>query len=375
LSDKRFFISAGEASGDLHAANLMRELKRLRPDSEFLGLGGAEMARAGCRLLEDTVARSGMWFMHLWKNFFWYLRLLHRAVRSLDEFKPDAVVLVDNPGFNVRLALHARERNIPVIYYIAPQTWAWGQWRINKITRRVNRMLVILPFEEEFWRRFGMTADYVGHPLFDYLASLDLPANRTREERKVGLFPGSRITEATRLLPIMLGAVRLIAEQMPDVRFAVSRPREQLCDAVEKIIETHGKGLPISIEDTHDLAQTSTVCITASGTATLELAYFGTPMVVIYRVVFYGKPVCPIFVTTDYISLVNIIANREIVPELFMYHDDTKGIAEATMRFLRDEDYRERCGRELLELSRWFGKAGASRRAAESIVKFLKGLS
>ena len=178
----KIFISAGEASGDLHGANLVKELRRLEPEAVIYGLGGPRMAEVGCSLQEDMVKGSGMWFWHVWTNFFHYLRILREIVSGFVTDPPDAVVLIDSPGFNVRIAAHAKARGIPVIYYITPQTWAWASMRLPKIARRVDKMLNILPFEPDLWRRYGMDCEYVGHPIFDHLAQLPLkPVQRVED--------------------------------------------------------------------------------------------------------------------------------------------------------------------------------------------------
>jgi len=368
----KLFLSAGEASGDLHAANLIRQIKAIRPDAEFVGLGGPRMEEAGCKCLVDMVAHSGMWFMHLWKNFFRFLGILHKAVRSLEEDRPDAVVLVDNPGFNVRLALHAKERGIPVIYYIAPQTWAWGSWRIKKMSRRIDRMLVILPFEAQFWKRFGVDARFVGHPLFDQLDSLRLPRDVARDRNRIGLLPGSRITEVEKLLPIMLGAARIIRDSLPAAKFSVACAGGKLEDVVDALAARHAPDLDLEKTDVHHVIRSSAVCVTASGTATLELAYFGTPMVVLYRVVWYGLPVCPIFVSTEYISLINILAGREVVPELCLFSDNSRLLAREVLGFLRDPKRRERCAEEMRRVVAKIGRPGASAAAAEAVIEFVQ---
>jgi len=367
---RKIFISVGEASGDAHGANLIKAIHEIDPDVEFRGLGGPKMAEAGCRCITDVTAKSGMWVRHIVQNYFHYRRLFHRAVQTFDADPPDALVLIDHPVFNVALARKAKERGIPVIYYICPQTWAWGSWRIKKMARRIDKMLVILPFEQAFWRKFGVEAEYVGHPIFDRLCEEDVPEKSSDGPPLVGLLPGSRMNEIKNLFPIMLKTADALHEEFPDVRFRAVCAREDHVAPMEDM--AGGSGLvEIEAGDPHDLMKTATICMVASGTASLELAYFRMPMVVLYRIVWFGRLVCPIFVNTDHISLVNLLAGKEIVPELCMFRDNFRAVADKTAELLRDETKQETCINELDKLCQEIAKPGASARAAKAALEFL----
>ncbi|MEW6359839.1 MAG: lipid-A-disaccharide synthase [Planctomycetota bacterium] len=367
---RKIFISVGETSGDAHGANLMKAIREIAPDVEFRGLGGPLMAEAGCRCITDATAKSGMWVRHIVQNYFHYRRLFYKAIETFDADRPDGLVLIDHPIFNVALARKAKERGIPVIYYICPQTWAWGSWRIKKMARRIDKMLVILPFERAFWQRFGVEAEYVGHPAFDHLCMEDVPPKVSSGPSLVGLLPGSRMNEIKNLFPIMLKAAEVLHQEFPDVRFRAVCARK---DHVGPMREMAGGSGLVEIEagDPHELMKAAMLCMVTSGTTTLELAYFRTPMVVLYRIIWFGRLVCPIFVNTDRISLVNLLADKEIVPELCMFSDNYRAVAEKTARLLRDESRRRACADELDKLCREVAHPGASARAAKAVLQFL----
>lgn len=371
----KIFVSAGETSGDLHGANLIKEIKRLRPEAHVYGLGGPHMAQVGCALHEDLVKRSGMWFWHVWTNYFHYLRVLREVVSGFVTDPPDAAVLIDSPGFNVRVAAHAKERGIPVIYYIAPQTWAWASMRFPKIARRVDKMLNILPFEPELWRMYGVDCEYVGHPIFDHLTSLQLsPVQRVEDPTAplIGLLPGSRYHEIGDLLPIMLGAARIIKRYIPGAKFQVVCANADLGELAKKIVVEQDVLVDVLVGAPYDLMRTATLCLVSCGTANLELAYFGTPMVVLYRMVWYGFWVKDCFISTDYISLVNILTGREVVPECLMLTDNHTWVASRALELLQDEQKRRACIVGLKELCEKIGQPGASRRAAQGVLEIIE---
>lgn len=369
---KKIFISVGEASGDAHAAHLIDEIRKIEGDAEFLGLGGPKMTEAGCRCLTDVTAKSGMWVRHIVENYLHYRRIFHDAIRCFDEEKPDALVLIDHPVFNVPLALRAKERGIPVIYYICPQTWAWGSWRIKRMARRIDKMLVILPFERAFWRKFGVDSEYVGHPVFDHLCSHPVPERKETGERLIGLLPGSRMTEIEKLFPLMLGAADILHGRFADARFKSICTREEHVGPMQEMAGDRDF-VEIVAGDPHDLMKAATFCMVTSGTATLELAYFRTPMLVLYRVIWYGRPFVAVFASTDYISLPNLLAGKEIVPELCLFSDNHRAVAAKTAEILGDDSRRQACIGELDKLCAEIAKPGASARTARAVLDYLNG--
>jgi lipid-A-disaccharide synthase len=371
----KIFVSAGEASGDMHGANLVRELKRLRPDAIVYGLGGPRLAEVGCEVLEDTVKRSGMWFWHVWTNFFHYLRILRELVSGFVLDPPDAVLLIDSPGFNVRVAAHAKARNIPVIYYITPQAWAWASMRFPKIARRVDKMLNILPFEQDLWRKYGVDSEYVGHPIFDHLASLRLPPVQRVEDLKaplIGLLPGSRYREIDDLLPIMLDAAKIIKAQLPGARFRLVCAQEGLRQRVDRVLAAHDVAVEVEVGPPYDLMRQATLCLVKCGTANLELAYFDTPMVALYRVVWYAFWVWGVYVSTDWISIANILMGRQMVPECVMLRHNPEWVARQSLDLLQDESKRRACLSDFKEFRDKFGRPGASARVAARLLEVIE---
>ncbi|HUV39782.1 MAG TPA: lipid-A-disaccharide synthase, partial [Planctomycetota bacterium] len=287
----RLFFSAGDVSGDLHAANVIREIRRLRPDAVLEGLGGDRMQAAGCTIRHPLTGMNVMWL----KNVLRHMGTIFRTQRdTLDHFtrhRPDAVVLVDFPGYNLRLARRLWKHRIPVIYYISPQIWAWHASRIHRIRRHVTKVLCILPFEEKIYRDAGVPVEFVGHPLFDHLDEVTLDEGFCRQLRAeapgrlIGLLPGSRDQEIRALLPVMAMAAARVLHALPDTLFAVSCLDERRETIVREVLAKHPR-LPVRVfrGRTFEVMKEADFCMVASGTATLELAHYNTPMTILYRV-------------------------------------------------------------------------------------------
>ncbi len=376
---KRIMFVAGENSGDQHAARVIRELRGLLPGVETFGLGGERMEAEGM-VLEENLAQKlpiiGM--TQVAKNYGKLKELLARTDRMLAERRPDALVLVDYPGFNLRVSRMAKRLGIPVIYYISPQVWAWHRSRLRIIAENVERMLVILPFEADFYRAAGVAATYVGHPLQDNAETVRPREETLRElgldpsRKVVGLIPGSRESEVVRHLSVQLEAARLIQKQMPECQFVVPRastiPRPLLDKYLNRfpdvrvaVAEHHLK----SVRGSLDFA----VC--KSGTSTLELALLGVPMVIIYKVSALTYWIARAVVKIKYIGLVNIVAGDEVAPEMIQDAANPKAISAAVLKYFTDPGAAARIKTKLHEVSRKLGGAGASRRAAEAIAEIV----
>jgi len=373
------YIVAGEASGDLHAANLARAIHRLAPDVRMRGMGGPRMAEAGVELREDLIATSVMGIRHVMSQLMFFFALLRRFRMELASDPPDAMVLVDFPGFNFALARTAAHRGIPCAYYVCPQLWAWAPWRVQKARRLFDLLLVIFPFEKPFFEGGRARVEYVGHPLFDALAEVDPgDAVRIREglgfaggERVLGLFPGSRTQEVRSLLPTMLPAAERIARAVPGYRPVVSCHRPGLRPAIEEGLRRHRVAFPILDGSAHGLMQASAFALVASGTATLELAYFGTPMVVLYRIAPLERRVFDLFIlTSPFISTVNILSGGRIVPEAVLDRDRPGWVARTAIPLAREGEARARCLDGLARLRPSF-RPGATERAAREILAWL----
>lgn len=360
-------VVAGEASGDLHASEVVRELKSLLPALETFGIGGDLLAAEGMRLLHHAREMGIVGLFNVLRSLRMFRRIFRDFLAALERERPDAVLLVDYPGFNLRVAKRCRALGIPVVYYISPQVWAWRQGRVKAIARMVDRMIVILPFEEEFYRGHGVPAVYVGHPLIDELAGVEHGERPPSSPLTLALLPGSRRSEIEVLLPPMLDAVRELGEvdafvlQAPTITSA----------ALLEIMQRRGIFVRIVAHDGGPAVAAADVALSSSGTATLECAVIGTPVIVMYRLTTVTYWLARRLVKVPHFSLVNIIAGKKVVPELMQREVNGRRIA-AEVRSLARPDEHARVRRQLSEVRRRLGAPGASRRAAEAIVAALK---
>jgi lipid-A-disaccharide synthase len=375
----RIFISAGEPSGDLHGANLARHLQELHPGVECVGFGGERMEAAGCRLLYPLSRLAVMWFLRVLANAPRFLSLLSRADRYFRHHRPDAVVLIDYPGFHWWLARRAHFHGIPVFYFVPPQLWAWAGWRVKKMQRFVDHVLCTLPFEVDWYGRRGVDAHFVGHPYFDELRLQQLDADFVARQGQAGglvvaLLPGSRTQEVTRNLPTLVRAVALIHEGCPAARFLVASFKEeqrQLADAALR-----GSGLPVEthVGRTPEIIHLAHACVAVSGSVGLELLYHGKPSAVVYRVGRLDLAVARRVMTTRYISLVNLLAGKELFPEFLTDRCEAEAVAGHVLRWLNEPaEYEARC-HELAELRQRVGEPGACARAAAFVLGRLGAL-
>jgi lipid-A-disaccharide synthase len=372
---QELLVVAGEASGDLHGARLVSELRALVPDLTFFGLGGDELSAAGL----DSVAHSAEISV---VGITEVLRILKRArelfaalLAEVDRRRPVAAVLIDFPDFNLRLARELKKRGVPVVYYISPQVWAWRRGRVKTISQVVDRMLVLFPFEVDFYRRFGVDVVHVGHPLVDEVPQLASTWEKGEPAGpfRLALLPGSRVSEVEALLPVMLAAVRRLAHELPvEARLirAPTIPQEML----EEEIELSGLPVRIVAEDRFAAIADSHVALCASGTATLEVGLLGTPMVMLYRLGSWTWLLARFLVRLPYVSLVNLVLGRKVVPELLQGQASAERIALETEHLLIDEREREEMREALAEVRGRLGSGGASRRAAGEIADLLRGL-
>ncbi len=375
----RIFLSAGEASGDLLGGNLMRELNRLRPGIEYSGLGGPTMEAAGLRNHRDLTQEGIMGILPVIKAAPDLIRLIREVGRLFDEIRPDAFVPIDYPGLNFVLSKMARRRGIPVIFYVSPQLWAWGQWRARKVRRRVDRMLVILPFEEEFFAARGVTTRYVGHPLVDRLTGVTDPDDviaeiRAGSDRVLGLLPGSRLQEVRHLLPIMLRTARTLVDRHPDLRVVLPAPPagKERGALIRELLASDPQSPAELISDVpHGVMRHADSCLVASGTATAELAFLGTPMSILYQVSPTARFFARYLLRVPRIGMANILAGREAVPEFFFAEPPYEEIARATEGHLFDGPTRERTLAELARVKEILGPPGASERAAREVLDHL----
>lgn len=350
----RIFFSVGEPSGDLHGANLIRELRRREPAVECVGYGGPRMESAGCQLHTDLTQYAVMWFFRVLIQLHRFYGLYRRADRFLATERPDAVVLIDYPGFNWWIARAAKRHGIPVFYYGVPQMWAWAGWRIKKMRRLVDHVLCKLPFEADWYQARGCRATYVGHPYFDETTRHQLDEEFLRQQRPAGrgplvtILPGSRTQEVQANLPDFLSAVRQIRSRVPHARFAIAAFNEKQAAWARTAVARSGQAVEVHVGKTPELIHVATCCLACSGSVSLELLHHEKPTVILYRVSRLAFEVQKFFRKVKFITLVNLLATRDPVPGRYVPHDpDEVGAEETPM-----PEYLTACDRSS-SLARW----------------------
>lgn len=372
----RLFFCVGDVSADQHAAALIRELRARRPDVIVEGLGGPRMAEAGCRLLDTLTTMNVMWFSNLVSVFRRAHRLQREALAHMAAHPPDAVVMLDFPGFNLMLARRLKKLGVPVIYYISPQFWAWLPGRIRKIKARVGKMLCIFPFEEKLYRDAGVPVEHVGHPLFDHLAGMSLDAEFRRSLRDggpeplIGLLPGSRRQEIRDLLPIMAKAGAIVRREMPKAAFVVACPNEEMESLAADVLKRYDLPARIVRGRTYEVMAEADLCMVKAGTATMELVHFGTPMMILYRVNVPGILLDKMLRRTEFIGMPNILLGREAVPERLMWRDQPERVAALALDIARRPERRAEIRAALASLRKDIDWPGASGRAADAVLRF-----
>ena len=364
----RLLVSSGEASGDLYAAELIRHLAPLTPDLEVFGLGGDRLAGQGARLLAHARELAVVGLLEVVTHLRRIRRIFHRVLDEVDRKRPDAAVLIDYPDFNLRLARQLAARGVPVLYYVSPQVWAWRRGRLRAIRDTVSRMIVIFPFEEALYREAGVPVSFVGHPLVDLvqpsmerdavLSGLGLDPGRPM----VALLPGSRAQELAHHLPRMAATVRLLRERRADLQFALALAPSMDAARVAKAFD----GLPVHVVSgrTHDVLASCAAAIVASGTATVEAALLGAPMVVVYHLSSITYALGRRFVRVPHYAMVNLIAGRPVVAELIQKGFTPEATAAEVLSLIEDPARRERMRDDMAEVRARLGAPGASARAA-----------
>jgi lipid-A-disaccharide synthase len=362
----KYYIVAGEASGDLHASNLIRELKKKDPQAEFRCWGGDMMKAQGAVLVKHYRDLAFMGFTEVAMNLRTILANIELCKTDILSWKPDVVILVDYPGFNLRIAGFVKEKGFRVFYYISPAIWAWKQSRVHKIKKSVDKMFTILPFEKDFYKRFDFDVDFVGHPLLDALQhSQENDLTVHTEKPIIALLPGSRKQEISRMLPVML-AVR---KQFPEYHFVLAGAPSITKEYYESIIA--GDKVEVVYGQTYKLLRQSFAALVTSGTATLEAGLFRVPQVVCYKAGSISYHIAKRLVKIKYISLVNLIMDKPIVTELIQDDFNETRLALELRKITTDTANRERMLKELDELKVKLGGPGASERLAGLMVNYL----
>ena len=370
----RYYFIAGEASGDLHASNLMRELKIQDQDAKFRCWGGDLMQRQGAELVKHYRDLAFMGFMEVLSHLPTILKNFHFCERDILTFHPDVLILVDYPGFNLRMAKFATQHGIRVFYYISPQLWAWRSSRVKTIKKWVERMFVILPFEQKFYDRYGYRVDYVGHPLLDVINDAlkvksrqeFLRSNELPDCLMIALLPGSRAMEIKKMLRIMMS----VRPFFPDYQFVVAGAPSIPRDFYTEILRDTGVGLVMN--QTYDLLSQSSAALVTSGTATLETALMGVPQVVCYKGNFLSYLIARLLVHVEYISLVNLISGKMLVPELIQSELNRTNLVNELSMILENEYTRQTTIDGYQSLKQQLGGRGASNRAVSKMIQYLK---
>ncbi len=361
----RIYLISGEDSGDLHTGNLLKAIRLQRPGWEFRGIGGDQMAAQGMALIAHVRDINYMGFAEVLRHLGDIRKLFKQVKSDVEAWKPDAVILTDYPGFNLRIARFFHEKGIPVYYYISPQLWAWKKGRIRHIRSFVKRMLVILPFEEKFYQKEGVEVDFVGHPLLDALA--DQPP-RQPEKGVIALLPGSRKQEIKRMLPVFLE----IARQFPALKFVIAGAPSQSAAFYEEIIGD--APVELAMNQTYAVLRRAEAALVTSGTATLETAMLGVPEVVCYRGSNLSYQIGKRLIKVPFISLVNLIVGKKLVEELIQQDMNPQRL-QAELRALLTPEKQAALSSGYQELREKLGGAGASATAAEKIISLQESLA
>jgi lipid-A-disaccharide synthase len=368
------WISAGEASGDIHAAALLSALREVEPALSALGMGGPALTKAGCDVRFPMRLISLVGLTEVLSGLPRILRLLGQVKRVLMEARPRAVILIDCPDFHFRVARIAKKLGIPVYYYVSPQVWAWRSGRVEFLRRFTRRVLCILPFEKDFYAARGMDVDYVGHPLMDQMPLVELDTMRPDPDL-LGLLPGSRRKEITALLPEFAGAARLLRERLPNLKLALARAPGVDESFLRQFLPPE---LPVTIfppEDRYRMMRQSRALLAASGTVTLEAALIGTPTVVAYKLSALSFAIGKAVVQVKWASLPNLIMGREIFPELLQEKAKAGLLAERVRPWLAEDIALAAARSDLAGLRAKVGGPGAAHRAAAIILDDLRTLS
>ena len=368
----RIMIVSGEPSGDLHGSGLVRELKRKSPGCEIFGIGGDKMRAAGMDLIYHIRELSVMGFLEVIQH----LPLLRSVERTLEAIvkarRPSVLVLIDYPGFNLRFARVARKLGMKIVYYISPQVWAWNPGRVKKMKGLIDKMLVVFPFEVDLYRAEGIDVEFTGHPLLDVFTEPQGRAEFCKRygfdpgKKIVGLAPGSRRQEIERMFPVMLGAARILHRER-GVQLAVAVSSVLELDFLKSFLRDD---LPVELirDATYDVMKNSDMVLVTSGTATLETAYYGTPMIVVYKTSIMTYLIVRLLIRIRNIGLVNIVAGEQVVPELLQGRANAQLLAREAAALLADPNLLNEISHRLGAVREKLGTPGASGRAAEAIL-------
>lgn len=365
-------IVSGEYSADIHGSNLVNEIKKINPEIEFFGVGGKLMKEAGVDIEYDLTKLAIIGFIEPIKKYFFLKKLLNRFVERIKKENPALLILIDYPGFNLRLAKEVYKLNIPIFYYIAPQVWAWGEYRLKKIKKYIKKVINILPFEEKIYKETGIDCEFVGHPALDIVRPTMLKENFLKELcltpdiKTIGIFPGSREQEVKKLLPVMIEVAKGIKKRIEKIQFVIA-----LSPSIQIDFDLPAElGIKVIKDRQYDVMNISDLIIAASGTVSLEACLLEIPIIILYKLNFFSFILARVLAKVKYISLVNIIENKKIIPE-FVQRFKINDIIEESIKLLYDEKSRENMKFELKKIAEKLSKPGVSERTARLILSSL----
>jgi len=375
---KRILIIAGEASSDMHAADLVKEIKSVKSDVSFFGLGGNRMKEAGVDIHENIVRLAFMGPGGLFKHYLQLKKIFNTLRDNLKQNPPDLAVLIDYAEFNLRVAKELKALGVPVVYYVSPQVWAWGLWRIKTIRRLVDKMLVFFKFEETLYKEHGVNVSFVGHPLLDMVKTTSKKEailkklGIEKDFKVIGLLPGSRESEIKNILPVMLESAKLILNTFNQkIRFVLPMAATVNKQYVKQRIKDSGVDVIAVENDTYNAVSICNCAMVTSGTATLETALLNVPMAIIYKANFLNYILTKHLIKLPYIGLVNVISGKHVVKEFLQYEATSEKIADYMKRLITDEKLIDKMKQEFLEIRLSLEEPGAVTRAAKEVADFL----
>lgn len=370
----RLFISAGEPSGDLHGSNFAHALRHAVPNVQIDGFGGPRLVAAGQDQLYPLADHAVMGFVRVIKALPQFYRFFHQAVQLWETHRPDALLLIDYPGFHWHLAKAAHQRGIPVYWFVPPQIWAWATHRVKRMQKWVDHVFCNLPFELEWYQSRGVKCSFIGHPYFDALAQQTLDASFVQEHQSkpggiVALLPGSRTHEVHDNFPMMLNTARIIHRQMPDVRFLVAGFKPKQAEWMQERMKQH-RELPVEMHvgKTPEIIHLGQVCLAVSGSVSLELLNKTLPTVTLYKVGSFWMPLVRYFKHAKYISLINLLAEQELTPEYLTTTDTSEPMAKQLLHWLSDETARQQVKSQMQQVKDSVARTGACQRAVEYLL-------
>ncbi len=377
MKNKIIMLIAGEPSGDMHGANLMHDLRKLDDSLNFIGAGGKLMKQQGLKGITDMDKLAVVGF----KEVLGKLSSLKQTFRNLSEIiekdRPNCLILIDYPGFNLRMAKVAKQKNIPVFYYISPQVWAWGKNRIRQIQKYVDKLFVILPFEQEFYCKYQVKSEFFGHPLLDIVKpnlSKDDSLrhfNFNSKEILIGILPGSRWKEIKLSLPIMINACEIISKEIPNIQFGILVSENTDIKKIQYLLQKKKQKFKLIKDKNYDFMNICDLLLVNSGTSTLEIAILEKPMIIIYKLSLISWLVIKMLIKIPYIGLANIVAGKKIVPEFLQFGATAPQIAKESLNILANENRIRTTKKELSEVKIKLGEPGASQKTAKAILEEL----